>query len=298
MPKIVAACQRHNIPEYAPLVAAVMMQESGGNVELVNGDVMQCAEGMGYPVWTPVPVDESIDFGTQLIATYLSQAGSTGPADLPAISLALQSYNFGGGYLTWALENYGGYSKENAAIFSAQQAAAMGWSGYGDVDYVDHVLRYYVVNGGSGNLVNDSAIQNGYFAYPLPGHPWHTYAGHEGIDIAWNGCEGQPVYAAQAGIVSYSYGSWSPADGTSGMASYGNAVCIRHSNGWESRYGHMSSIVVASGQQVVQGQLIGYIGNTGNSFGAHLHIALYDPSGSPYSGSTPWAELAWPQHKG
>ena len=49
IPQISAACQSHGIPEYAPLVAAVMMQESGGNVELVHGDVMQCAEGMGRP---------------------------------------------------------------------------------------------------------------------------------------------------------------------------------------------------------------------------------------------------------
>lgn len=47
MPQINAACQANGIPEYAPLVAAVMMQESGGNVALTNGDVMQCAESLG-----------------------------------------------------------------------------------------------------------------------------------------------------------------------------------------------------------------------------------------------------------
>ena len=94
MPQINAACEEHGIPEYAPLVAAVIMQESGGNVELVNGDVMMCAEGMGYPVGTPVPVEESIDFGTGLLADLLHQAGASGPADISKISLALQSYNF------------------------------------------------------------------------------------------------------------------------------------------------------------------------------------------------------------
>lgn len=48
------------------------------------------------------------------------------------------------------MTNYGGYSQENAEIFSEQQAALHGWSGYGDTEYVPHVLRYYQVVGASG----------------------------------------------------------------------------------------------------------------------------------------------------
>lgn len=292
MPQINAACEEHGIPEYAPLVAAVMMQESGGNVELVNGDVMQCAEGMGYPVGTPVSVEESIDFGTGLLADLLHQAGASGPADISKISLALQSYNFGGGYLSWAVSNYGGYSRENALEYSRQQAAAMGWSDYGDPEYVDHVLRYYQVT--SGSMGDRSAIANGLFAYPMPGHTWHTYAGHEGIDIAYDGILGQPIYACAAGTVSYVQNNWSANMGTSGMASYGNCVFINHGNGWESRYAHMTTAVVASGTFVQEGQLIGYVGSTGNSTGPHLHLALYYNS-SPSSGGVIYAEQAWPQ---
>lgn len=290
-PQINVACEKHGIPEYAPLVAAVIMQESGGNVELVNGDVMMCAEGMGYPVGTPVPVEESIDFGTGLLADLLHQAGASGPADISKISLALQSYNFGGGYLTWAVSKYGGYSKENALEFSQQQAAAMGWSGYGDPEYVDHVLRYYQVT--SGAMGDRSAIANGLFAYPMPGHTWFTYAGHEGIDISYSGIEGQPIYACAAGTVSYVQNNWSSSMGTSGMASYGNCVFINHGNGWESRYAHMSTAVVASGTFVQEGQLLGYVGSTGNSTGPHLHLALYYNS-SPSSGGVIYAEQAWP----
>lgn len=291
MPQINAACEEHGIPEYAPLVAAVIMQESGGNAELVNGDVMMCAEGMGYPVGTPVSVEESIDFGTGLLADLLHQAGASGPADISKISLALQSYNFGGGYLTWAVSKYGGYSKENALEYSQQQAAAMGWSGYGDPEYVDHVLRYYQVT--SGAMGDRSAIANGLFAYPMPGHTWFTYAGHEGIDISYSGIEGQPIYACAAGTVSYVQNNWSSSMGTSGMASYGNCVFINHGNGWESRYAHMSTAVVASGTFVQEGQLLGYVGSTGNSTGPHLHLALYYNS-SPSSGGVIYAEQAWP----
>ncbi len=294
MPQIREACQRHGIPEYVPLVAAVMMQESGGNVDLVHGDVMQCAEGMGYPVGTPVPVEESIDFGTSLLADLLRQAGAQGPADLSRISLALQSYNFGGGYLTWALSHYGGYSKENAQEFSDMQAAAMGWSGYGDPLYVDHVLRYYQVT--QGGMGDRSAIANGFFAYPFPGHTWNTYAGHEGIDISFSGIEGQPVYASAPGTVSYVQNGYGNLQGSGGMASYGNCVFIDHGNGWESRYAHMTVAVAQRGQYVQEGQLLGYVGNTGNSYGAHLHLALYF-NGSPSSGGVIYAEQAWPHLK-
>lgn len=294
MPQISAACQANGIPEYAPLVAAVIMQESGGRVNDVGGDVMQCAEGMGLPVGTPVSLEESINFGTSIIAANLQLAEAAGPTDIPAISLALQGYNFGNGYISWALAR-GGYSKENAQEFSQMQAAAHGWSGYGDIDYVDHVLRYYQVSvGGMGDA---SAIADGRFAYPFPGHTWDTYPGHNGIDISFANCYGEPVYAAAAGTVRYTQEGWTPAHGVGGMWSFGNSVFIAHEGGWISVYGHLSALAVASGETVTQGQLIGYIGNTGNSTGPHLHLALYH-NGAPGIGGQNFAELAWPQYDG
>ena len=85
------------------------------------GDVMQCAEGMGLPVGTPVSVEKSINFGTGIIAGNLREAGAAGPTDIPRISLALQGYNFGNGYISWALAR-GGYSKENA-----REASWLAW---------------------------------------------------------------------------------------------------------------------------------------------------------------------------
>ena len=292
MPKINAACQANGIPEYAALVAAVMMQESGGNVEAVHGDVMQCAESLGYPAGTPVPVEESINHGISLLAHKLSVAGSTGPTDIPAISLALQAYNYGDGYFDWARSHGGGYSKENALSFQQYQMAHGFPSGYGDANYVDHVLRYYQV--GTGGMGDVSAIANGAFAYPCSGHGWNTYLGHEGIDIPME--IGEPVYACAAGTVTYAQAGWHSGMGYDGLASYGNCVFIDHGSGWQSRYAHMSSIAVASGTVVQQGQLIGYVGSTGNSSGPHLHLALYY-NGSPSSGSVIYAEQAWPQYK-
>lgn len=149
----------------------------------------------------------------------------------------------------------------------------------------------------AGDLTGDSQIEDGYFAYPCPGHTWSTYDDHEGIDISWSGCEGEPVYAAQAGTVSLIQTGHVNNQGSEGMASYGNCVFIQHENGWESRYAHMTSVAVTEGQHVEQGQVLGYIGNTGNSYGAHLHISLYSPSGSAWNGSRNWAEVAWPQYR-
>lgn len=136
----------HGIPEYAELIMAVMMQESGGR----GSDPMQaseCAFNIKYPK-TPGGITDpeySINIGIQNLADCLSQAGTKDPADIEQISLALQGYNYGSGYIGWALANYGGYTELSAIEFSEIMAQRMGWTSYGDPQYVQHVLRYYSV---------------------------------------------------------------------------------------------------------------------------------------------------------
>ena len=137
----------HGIPEYTELIMAVMMQESGGQ----GNDPMQaseCAFNTKYPN-TPGGISDpeySIAVGIQNLAACLSQAGADGPEDIDRVSLALQGYNFGSGYISWALANYGGYSELNALEFSAMMAQRLGWPSYGDPYYVQHVLRYYPID--------------------------------------------------------------------------------------------------------------------------------------------------------
>ena len=85
---------------------------------------------------------------------------------------------------------------------------------------------------------------------------------HAGIDYA--GREGDPVLAADGGTVSFA--------GVSG--GYGNMVIIKHENDYETRYAHMSFAIVEAGQKVAKGDLIGAVGNTGNSTGPHLHFEV------------------------
>ena len=64
---------------------------------------------------------------------------------MDAIKLALQGYNYGAGYIDWALERDGKYTKENAEVFSEMMKDSEQIEVYGDTNYVTHVLRYYRV---------------------------------------------------------------------------------------------------------------------------------------------------------
>lgn len=89
---------------------------------------------------------------------------------------------------------------------------------------------------------------------------------HGGIDITGGDVYGQPVYASRAGtvIVAEHYSN----------SGYGHYVMLDHGDGYQTLYGHCSSVVVNYGQHVEQGQLIAYVGSTGNSTGPHLHFEV------------------------
>lgn len=100
------------------------------------------------------------------------------------------------------------------------------------------------------------------FGYRL--HPiYKTYKMHTGIDFT--APTGTPIYATGNGRVV------PPIDGGSG---YGNHVVIDHGFGYKSLYGHMFKTKVRIGQRVKRGELIGYVGNTGQSTGPHLHYEV------------------------
>jgi len=298
MPLIQEICQKYDIPEYAHIVAAIMMQESGGRTEAVNGDVMQAAESQGWPAGTPIEPVLSIDYGVQHFKNCLVLAGMPPPGDIAGISLSLQGYNFGTGYITWALENYGGYTKENAIEFSNIWAAKMGWSSYGDVSYVDHVLRYYEPGGDYGAVGDVGLISDGLIAYPMPGYTWTTYDGHSGIDISGI-ANGKPIMAAASGKVSYAKNGWQSSDGISGINSYGNVVYIDHEGTpYQTRYAHMSYCIVSAGEYVRQGQIIGYVGSSGNSSGPHLHFEIVVNGSRWHADGRNYAEHAFPQYRG
>lgn len=85
---------------------------------------------------------------------------------------------------------------------------------------------------------------------------------HAGIDIS--GSIGQPIYAARTGVVAFT-------EGTASSGGYGNYTCLDHGGGFATCYAHQSEFLVSAGQAVSQGTIIGRVGSTGNSTGAHLH---------------------------
>lgn len=136
--------REHGIGDYVLLIQAVMMQESGGR----GNDPMQCSECNFNTLYPHVPggitdPEYSINAGIQNLANCLQIAQCESPMDMDAVKLALQGYNYGQSYITWAMNKYGEYSQANAIEFSMKTAEAYGWDSYGDMDYVPHVLRYY-----------------------------------------------------------------------------------------------------------------------------------------------------------
>jgi len=137
-------CNENDISDFSQIVLSIMQQESAGTVP----DVMQASESP-FNTWYPntpqsIPDPEySIQVGVETFAYCLDEAGCKSPSDRDGLKLALQNYNYGNSYATWALDTYGGYSKENALEFSETMKLRLGWSQYGDPEYVEHVLRYY-----------------------------------------------------------------------------------------------------------------------------------------------------------
>ena len=143
-PIIQKYANEHGIGDYVLLIEAVMMLESGGR----GTDPMQCSECPFNTLYPNSPgsitdPEYSINVGIQNLADCLQIADCESPLDIEAIKLALQGYNYGQGYITWAMNKYGRYSKANAIEFSIKTAEQLGWERYGNMDYVPLVLQYY-----------------------------------------------------------------------------------------------------------------------------------------------------------
>lgn len=124
--------------------------------------------------------------------------------------------------------------------------------------------------GGTGKCapVSSGPVGTGVFIWPandptISGFNFSPETNHWGIDVA--GDLNDPLYAVDSGVVVYAgWNDWG----------YGNVVAIDHGNGFQSVYGHMESLNVSCHSFVTQGDVIGYMGSTGNSSGPHLHYEL------------------------
>ena len=133
----------------------------------------------------------------------------------------------------------------------------------------DGVVDFYDPNGETGKrFLNRRPLEGGgtlrsRFGYRI--HPiFKTRRLHTGVDLAAR--TGTPIYAAGDGVITYY--KW--------QSGYGNKIEIQHVNGYETAYGHLSRFVdgLGEGSRVRQGQVIGYVGSTGQSTGPHLHFEI------------------------
>ena len=151
----------------------------------------------------------------------------------------------------------------------------------------DEILAEAVRNASSDQMTaaDGAAALSGVELFTLPVAPppqvsgYDPENGHPGIDFAAE--EGAEVYAVAGGIVT--------------TAAYdvekGNYVVLDHGGGLETEYQHMKSLLVSAGQSVVQGQVLGYVGSTGNSTGPHLHFeARQDGAPADLTGTALLAE--------
>lgn len=188
-PLIRTYAQEHGIPEYVELIKAVMMQESGGR----GNDPMQASES-GYNTQYPrtpngiTNPEYSVNIGIKSLASCINEADVESPIDMEHIKLALQGYNYGNGYISWAKSRYGGYSIANAMEFSNMKAQEMGWDSYGDKQYVSHVLRYYpfgraFTSGDNQMIVEIALSQEG----NVGGEPYWSWYGFNSR-VEWCAC--------------------------------------------------------------------------------------------------------------
>lgn len=187
-PVIRKYAKQYGIEEYVELIKAVIMQESGGK----GKDPMQSSEGNFNTKYPKQPngisdPEYSIECGIQELRNCLTSAAANSPMDIDSIKLSLQGYNYGNGYITWALNHYGGYTLANAAEFSDKLALEKGWESYGDKQYVPHVLRYYPMGRIPNGTGNQAVVQ---IALAQQGNSGETYWRWYGFQnrVSWCAC--------------------------------------------------------------------------------------------------------------
>ncbi len=105
----------------------------------------------------------------------------------------------------------------------------------------------------------------GYYIRPATGTKTQGLHGYNAIDIGAS--FGTPIVASASGrVIRAKYSGWN--------SGYGNYLIIQHGNGTQTLYAHAKSVIVSVGQQVVQGQVIAYMGSTGRSTGSHVHFEI------------------------
>lgn len=174
--EVLKELKKYKKEEYIYLFLAVIQQESGGQGE----DIFQCSESLGKPP-NSINRKTSIKHGVKVLCGYLDheKIKVSSPDDLEHIKIALQAYNYGGGYITYIndtsgmgrdttveqIRNVGKWTQQNALAYQKKMsggtprtgsaAEILGPYAYGDAYYTKHVLQYYSQDSGSGANIDE-----------------------------------------------------------------------------------------------------------------------------------------------
>lgn len=278
---VLEAMETHDLDEkYLYVLLAIMKQETNGDVAYSDGDIFQSSQskcGVRGCISDPM---ESIDQAVIHFKANVVYAKDN-------MEVAIASYNFGNGFAVWTQKNHENkWSLDIALEFSLhmmsqvpdperyvclRNEAKETGACYGDFMYVPAILAYLPntdfeqgdiqIMGDFATPVMPMVVTSEFGPRRSPGGIGST--NHKGIDF---GCTGgvTKIHSVQEGIVvsaKYSGG-------------LGNAVVIKHDEGFYTTYGHMSSLNTEADSYVKQGEFIGVCGSTGNSTGPHLHFEV------------------------
>ncbi|MGP4080101.1 lysozyme family protein [Pseudalkalibacillus sp. R45] len=275
-PSVEKYAKEFGIEEHVGILLALMMHESGGR----GDDPMQASESYCGKAGCIDDPELSIKQGVKYFANILESAQGD-------VKLALQSYNFGSGFINFVFENGGQYTQELAIEYSSMMYDKLKHTGeyscvrpeatkygacYGDIYYADAVMQYHdystlVVAEGEWTFpvdgIKEVTSNYGYREGPFDG----SKEMHQGIDF---GCINHvtPIQSVNAGKVIYSKFH----NNSNGTPGYGNLVMVQHGEGFITAYAHLSDLSVKRGDIVERGQQVGICGSTGSSTGPHLHF--------------------------
>ena len=246
-------CEKYKCIDNVDFILALMYQEIGETDTL---DVMQSSESIGLlPNAIQDPI-QSIDTGVKYFKHILDHGNSKG-VDFSTI---VQSYNFGIGYIDYVSSHGGIHTKELAVSFSAKEATGNGWTSYGDIDYVNHVMSK--VAGHSDSAGSTESVLND-----------HQYS--QLIQVATM-YEGQP----------YVYGGDSPATGfdCSGIVQYAYAkIGIELSRTAQNQYNQSAKITPSEAKA---GDLVFFTG-TYHCADYITHVGIYVNDNKMYQSGGP-----------
>src|SRR5699024_6402977 len=274
--KVESELAKYEMEEYTDVLLALIMQESGGQ----GSDPMQSSESYCGSIGCISDPDKSIEEGVKHFKNVMEKSNND-------VKLALQSYNFGNGFIDYVNERGGEYTFDLAISFSQKEYQKQIDNGngsqytclraegakhdacYGDIMYVESVLKYLpssttadeteLVESDLNSPLERELIVNSEFSWRDIGTGDEH---HNGLDLECNTPDS--IHAVSDGEVVYS-----------GEATgYGNIVTVKHEEGKFTSYAHLNDTTVKVGDEIKGGEQVGVCGSTGRSTGDHLHFEM------------------------